>query len=114
MNLGELALLISAKPRMICIDYLGLILTVPIEYADGYIALDAEGGLYAYTQKPVIEGTNNFWSLSNDDKYHEYLGLLNIHANLDIWGQVEETPSLPWESSLLKISDIRVELPNGQ
>ena len=114
MNLGELALLISSKPRMLCVDYLGLILTIPIEYAGGYIALDAEGGLYAYTQKPVIEGINNFWRFSDVAKDHEYLGLLNIHDDLDIWGQVEETPSLPWESSLIKISDIRVELPNGQ
>ena len=95
------------------INFLGIVVNVPTCFIEtGYIAMDIDGSVWAYTSKPRME--SSFWHCPDMDlKDEEVRGIRLLEINnfsraIPELGEEDEIGEGIWTKTLVKLSDCPV------
>lgn len=103
MNIPEIALTLSNPNNVSYVNYLGLILPIPMNYmTEGYIATDQSGQTYVYSCKPYIDSDKQWVPPSKDNH------LAEVQHITDLRGYIGKYCSLEASELCIKLSEIQV------
>lgn len=103
MNIPEIALELSNPNSVGYVNYLGLILPIPMDYmAEGYIATDQSGQTYVYNFEPYLDSDKQ-WSPSFINN-----PMAKIQHVTDLRGFLGQFCSIDASELCIKLSEIQV------